>query len=200
MFRCEDASGYRSRSQTANQQPLTTCHLATNPCPNCVQPKSAVLPANPRRWGLMTMRRPSRSSRCMTRGPSTSCAARCGSIHSWFGASGPPISRSFLGRDKALACLPGVRGDFAQRVRFHALELEGRYDSEIDGSTKLLFRTASGYTIETVILRVDSGRTSVCISSQVGCASNCLFCATGKMGVAVNLTGRRDPRPVGADR
>lgn len=97
--------------------------------------------------------------------------------------------KKFKGRDEASACLPDrVRDEFARRVRFHALQLRHRYDSQLDGSTKLLFRTSGGYTIETVILRVDSGRTSVCISSQVGCASNCEFCATGKMGVAHNLT------------
>ncbi len=96
--------------------------------------------------------------------------------------------KKFQGHDAALACLPvNVRDQFAHRVRFHALQLQRRYDSQQDGSTKILFRTDGGYTIETVILRVDSGRTSICISSQVGCASNCTFCATGKMGVSLNL-------------
>jgi 23S rRNA (adenine2503-C2)-methyltransferase len=42
--------------------------------------------------------------------------------------------------------------------------------------------------LETVILRVASGRTSLCISTQVGCAAKCKFCATGQMGIARNLT------------
>jgi 23S rRNA (adenine2503-C2)-methyltransferase len=42
--------------------------------------------------------------------------------------------------------------------------------------------------IESVILRITSGRTTLCVSSQVGCAAACDFCATGKMGIAQNLT------------
>ena len=42
--------------------------------------------------------------------------------------------------------------------------------------------------IEAVILRIASGRTTLCVSSQVGCAAACEFCATGKMGIARNLS------------
>jgi 23S rRNA (adenine2503-C2)-methyltransferase len=42
--------------------------------------------------------------------------------------------------------------------------------------------------IESVVLRIASGRTTLCVSSQVGCAAACEFCATGKMGVAQNLS------------
>ena len=41
--------------------------------------------------------------------------------------------------------------------------------------------------IESVILRIETGRTTLCVSSQVGCAAACDFCATGKMGIAQNL-------------
>ncbi len=81
-------------------------------------------------------------------------------------------------------------GDFPepQRLVLHCLELHRRCDSEIDGATKLLFRTAAGMLIESVILRIASGRTTLCISSQVGCAAACDFCATGRMGIAQNLS------------
>jgi 23S rRNA (adenine2503-C2)-methyltransferase len=42
--------------------------------------------------------------------------------------------------------------------------------------------------IESVILRIATGRTTLCVSSQVGCAAACAFCATGKMGMARNLS------------
>ena len=42
--------------------------------------------------------------------------------------------------------------------------------------------------IESVILRIATGRTTLCVSSQVGCAAACDFCATGKMGIARNLS------------
>jgi len=91
--------------------------------------------------------------------------------------------------EDALAELPAdVRDGFASRVDLHALELHSRADSQQDGATKLLFRTRAGMLIESVILRIATGRTTLCVSSQVGCAAACDFCATGKMGIAQNLS------------
>jgi len=91
---------------------------------------------------------------------------------------------------EAMAELPAdVRDDFEGAGSItQPLELSERIDSQLDGASKLLFRTPQGYLIEAVILRVATGRTALCVSSQVGCAANCLFCATGKMGIAKNLT------------
>lgn len=55
-----------------------------------------------------------------------------------------------------------------------------------DGSTKLLLRSGRGL-IETVVLRYE-GRTSLCVSSQVGCKLACSFCQTGKLGFVRHLT------------
>lgn len=74
------------------------------------------------------------------------------------------------------------------KLNFQSLEIVERHDSQRDGATKLVFRTADGHKIEAVILRIASGRTSLCISSQVGCAADCQFCATGKLGFIRNLT------------
>ncbi|NOU36874.1 MAG: 23S rRNA (adenine(2503)-C(2))-methyltransferase RlmN [Kiritimatiellaceae bacterium] len=71
---------------------------------------------------------------------------------------------------------------------FHASETIERHDSQRDGATKMVLRTADGHKIEAVILRIASGRTSLCISSQIGCAADCQFCATGKLGFIRNLT------------
>ncbi len=93
-----------------------------------------------------------------------------------------------LGADAALAELPdGVREEFAGRVEFHPLVVEQAFDSEVDGATKLVLRTAAGLLIEAVIMRTGTGRVSLCVSSQVGCAAACGFCATGQMGIARNL-------------
>ena len=73
-------------------------------------------------------------------------------------------------------------------LKLHWLEVAQECDSEFDGATKLLLRTEQGLLIESVVLRIDTGRTSLCVSSQVGCAAACDFCATGKMGVAKNLS------------
>jgi 23S rRNA (adenine2503-C2)-methyltransferase len=56
-----------------------------------------------------------------------------------------------------------------------------------DGTTKLLLELGDGRRIETVMLPY-ADRTSVCISSQVGCPVGCVFCATATMGFARNLT------------
>jgi len=57
-----------------------------------------------------------------------------------------------------------------------------------DGSTKWAFVCEDGSVIETVLLEFRDGRNTVCISSQVGCASGCLFCATGQLGFKRNLS------------
>jgi 23S rRNA (adenine2503-C2)-methyltransferase len=81
-----------------------------------------------------------------------------------------------------------ARAAFASALTFSELELAERCDSKVDGATKLAFRTRDGYLIESVILRHSTGRTSCCISSQVGCACGCSFCATGQMGFIRNLS------------
>jgi len=54
-------------------------------------------------------------------------------------------------------------------------------------TTKLLFQLLDGQTIETVLMRYER-RQTVCISTQVGCAMGCPFCATGQSGFVRNLT------------
>ncbi len=56
-----------------------------------------------------------------------------------------------------------------------------------DGTEKLLIGLSDGEQIECVLLR-DGTRRTICISSQVGCAMGCVFCASGLAGVARNLT------------
>jgi 23S rRNA (adenine2503-C2)-methyltransferase len=56
-----------------------------------------------------------------------------------------------------------------------------------DGTEKLLIQLADGGRIECVLLR-DGPRRSICVSSQVGCAMGCVFCASGLDGVERNLT------------
>jgi len=97
--------------------------------------------------------------------------------------------KKFLGIDAALAELPGdVRDEFAGRVEFHPLSITEARDSERDGATKLVLRTPADYAIEAVIMRAGTGRVSLCVSSQVGCAAACGFCATGQMGIAKSLS------------
>ena len=57
----------------------------------------------------------------------------------------------------------------------------------VDGTVKYLFPTASGKFVETVYIP-DHDRATLCVSCQVGCKMNCLFCQTGKQGFEGNLT------------
>ncbi|MEJ2050473.1 MAG: 23S rRNA (adenine(2503)-C(2))-methyltransferase RlmN, partial [Calditrichota bacterium] len=59
--------------------------------------------------------------------------------------------------------------------------------SELDGTTKFLWELPDKNRIESVII-YEGKRVTFCISSQVGCALDCKFCATGKMGIIRNLT------------
>ncbi|MFV0365300.1 MAG: 23S rRNA (adenine(2503)-C(2))-methyltransferase RlmN [Mangrovibacterium sp.] len=56
-----------------------------------------------------------------------------------------------------------------------------------DGTKKYLFPTTDGKYIETAMIP-DRDRRTVCVSSQVGCKMNCLFCMTGKQGFQSQLT------------
>jgi 23S rRNA (adenine2503-C2)-methyltransferase len=62
-----------------------------------------------------------------------------------------------------------------------------RHRRDPDGTEKLLLELADGQRIESVLLR-EGDRRTVCISSQVGCAMGCVFCASGLDGVIRNLT------------
>ena len=57
----------------------------------------------------------------------------------------------------------------------------------IDGTVKFLFQTLEGNFIETVYIP-DGDRATLCVSCQVGCKMNCLFCQTGKQGFSAQLT------------
>jgi 23S rRNA (adenine2503-C2)-methyltransferase len=99
------------------------------------------------------------------------------------------LFKKFLGVEAALAELPvDVRDGFTRHVEFHPLAVAEIRDSQLDGATKLVLRTKAGYQIESVIMRTGTGRVSLCVSSQVGCAAACGFCATGQMGIAKNLS------------
>lgn len=58
-----------------------------------------------------------------------------------------------------------------------------------DGTIKYLLEYPDGECVETVLMRFDNrANLTACVSSQVGCAVNCSFCATGKRGFIRNLS------------
>ena len=60
-------------------------------------------------------------------------------------------------------------------------------ESDIEKTNKILFKTNSGALIESVVM-YEGSRVTLCISTQVGCALDCKFCATAKMGFKENLS------------
>ncbi|XP_042500303.1 dual-specificity RNA methyltransferase RlmN [Macadamia integrifolia] len=85
------------------------------------------------------------------------------------------------GLNKDLRKMLGV---FAE---FKALSLK-KILTAADGTRKILFTLDDGLVIETVVIPCKRERTTVCVSSQVGCAMNCQFCYTGRMGLRRHLT------------
>ncbi|MDR0803596.1 MAG: 23S rRNA (adenine(2503)-C(2))-methyltransferase RlmN [Rickettsiales bacterium] len=67
------------------------------------------------------------------------------------------------------------------------LTIADRLDSADGETTKFLLRLADGELIESVLMRTNYGN-SVCVSSQVGCAMGCRFCASTLLGLRRNLT------------
>ena len=71
--------------------------------------------------------------------------------------------------------------------RLYAPEPVRKLVSETDGTVKFLWRLFDGNAVETVVMRYRYGNT-VCISSQVGCAQGCAFCASTIGGKVRDLT------------
>jgi 23S rRNA (adenine2503-C2)-methyltransferase len=118
-------------------------------------------------------------------------------VQSWLAERGLPRFRDaqirhwlFAGRAKRfedMTDLPKpLRETLAAEFELWTTRIVERRSAE-DGTEKLLVALADGQRIECVLLR-DGRRRTICISTQVGCAMGCVFCASGLAGVARNLT------------
>ena len=88
----------------------------------------------------------------------------------------------------AMADLPvRVRTRLAAETRIVTLPIAVETDSSDGFTRKYLLTLADQERIETVLMRY-TGRVTACVSSQVGCAMGCVFCATGQMGYTRHLT------------
>jgi len=82
---------------------------------------------------------------------------------------------------------PASLRESCQEIEWSPLRIEKIVETSNPPSAKMLLKTQDNYLIESVIMRHNDGRNTVCISSQIGCAMGCSFCATGKMGLTRNL-------------
>ncbi len=79
-----------------------------------------------------------------------------------------------------------LRSELKQGAEIVPPPVQTRHDSK-DGCVKWLFSGGSGQAVETVFIP-EADRGTLCISSQVGCALDCSFCATGAQGFNRNLS------------
>ncbi|MBI3928671.1 MAG: 23S rRNA (adenine(2503)-C(2))-methyltransferase RlmN [Armatimonadetes bacterium] len=88
------------------------------------------------------------------------------------------LAKELRGRLQEIAVVPNLEADVQQL-------------SEAQDTSKYLFRLPDGNAVESVRMRylenLGPGRVAVCISSQVGCAMACDFCASGLLGLKRNL-------------
>jgi 23S rRNA (adenine2503-C2)-methyltransferase len=93
-------------------------------------------------------------------------------------------------RAQCFADLTDLRREFrdslANGYRITYPEIQGEFASR-DGAIRYLLRLEDGNTIESVYMP-EENRTTLCLSSQVGCALDCSFCFTALLGVKRNLT------------
>jgi 23S rRNA (adenine2503-C2)-methyltransferase len=80
----------------------------------------------------------------------------------------------------------GFRATLAERARVAAPAVISDHVAA-DGTRKWLLDVGQGNAVETVFIP-EASRGTLCVSTQAGCAVNCLFCSTGKQGFARNLT------------
>jgi len=100
------------------------------------------------------------------------------------------ILGAVVGRQRPLRDARNVRREVLDRVEALSSRAELREVEKVDaadGFRRYLFELPDGQRIESVRIPLFDTHHSVCLSSQVGCALGCVFCATGRMGLARNL-------------
>jgi len=107
-------------------------------------------------------------------------AYRADQIFNWV------YKRRALGFSEMTNLPKALRGELSGLLYFPAMEVVEKQVSK-DDTEKFLWKLEDGNQIESVVLR-HPGHVTFCISSQVGCALNCSFCATGAGGFSRNLS------------
>ncbi len=109
----------------------------------------------------------------------------------------PEAVRGFLNRfckrhhsfEESLQALPeSSRARFAGGVRARFLRRVSGCSSTLDAAWKTVFRTDDHGYVESVLMCTPHGRTSLCLSCQIGCPAECSFCASGRVPFVRGLT------------
>lgn len=88
--------------------------------------------------------------------------------------------------DEMMNLPKNLRKKLEDETELISLRLYDSKQSLSTGTKKYIFKTVEGSSIESVIIPEEK-RTTLCISTQVGCPLDCKFCATGLMGYKKNL-------------
>ncbi len=86
-----------------------------------------------------------------------------------------------------------LRAELSNRLQFSTVTVAAESEADEGRTIKLLCRLGDAQTVETVAMETpetirSKRRSTVCVSSQVGCAVGCPFCATGQMGLRRDCT------------
>ncbi|MBN2281348.1 MAG: 23S rRNA (adenine(2503)-C(2))-methyltransferase RlmN [Candidatus Marinimicrobia bacterium] len=81
-----------------------------------------------------------------------------------------------------------LRDKLNQEFDISVLEISTVMKSQMDTTSKYLFKLQDGQHIESVYMKQEDGRVTLCVSTMVGCPIGCPYCATGLMGFRRNLT------------
>lgn len=107
---------------------------------------------------------------------------RAKQIHNWI------YYKSVSSIDEMTDLSKQFREEFKQVAKVTDTQIKVKQVSS-DGTIKYLIEYPDGECVETVLMRFDNrANLTACVSSQIGCAVNCSFCATGKRGFIRNLT------------
>src|SRR5574344_2333103 len=107
---------------------------------------------------------------------------RARQIHNWI------YLKSVSGIDEMTDLSVKFREELKKVAKVTDIKIKVKQVSS-DGTIKYLLEFPDGECVETVLMRFDNrANLTACVSSQVGCAVNCSFCATGKRGFIRNLS------------
>jgi len=112
------------------------------------------------------------------------------------------LYRNYWNSPDEFSTLPvSLRQVLSKVINFHVLDSTTTLRSSDGETIKTVFTLQDGLSIETVLMKYDpvdnskeqeqnnhNKRRTICISTQVGCALGCVFCATGQMGLKRNLS------------
>jgi 23S rRNA (adenine2503-C2)-methyltransferase len=98
------------------------------------------------------------------------------------------LYRQLADDPRQMSDLPlALRERLAAEARLDKLQLEREQVADGGLTRKALWRIEGGAVLETVLM-VYEDRSTVCVSTQAGCAMGCVFCATGKLGLLRNVS------------